>query len=292
MTVDSRMRETIVTQLGELAAERRLRLLYACESGSRAWGFASPDSDYDVRFIYARDRDWYLSLFPGPDVVELPVNDQLDVNGWDLRKALLLLRRSNGALIEWLHSPISYYVHKAAAGAMQALAKKAFLPETTSYHYLGMARKAAAHVLGQSLLRFKPYLYAFRPLLCCQWIIDELSPPPVLFQTLVTRYLPSGDTREALDRLLALKHESTEASHMPRRQEPELFAMLDGYLRRIPPFPRSPTIQPVGEGVLLAPFLTGPCGECRGVGPQSRYRGGLYLRPDANWGGRRSRRLL
>ena len=227
------MRDTIEKQLDQVAANHRVEILYACESGSRAWGFASPDSDYDVRFIYARDKDWYLSLFPGPDVVELPVDDQLDINGWDLRKTLVLLRKSNGALIEWLHSPIVYCVDEGTVGPLKLLAEKAFLPETTCHHYLGMAKKSAANVVGQSSLRLKTYLYAFRPLLCCQWIIDQRSPPPVLFQTLVARYLPGGAVREALDRVLSLKRESTESSHLPRAEDPELFAVLDGYLTRM-----------------------------------------------------------
>lgn len=79
-----------------------MRFLIAVESGSRAWGFPSPDSDYDIRFIHIHPRDWYLSLQPGRDVIERPIIDNIDLNGWDLRKALGLLLKSNAVVSEWL----------------------------------------------------------------------------------------------------------------------------------------------------------------------------------------------
>src|SRR5580698_9021306 len=94
--------------LAQLEAERQVRVLFACESGSRAWGFASRDSDYDVRFLYVHRRDWYLSVEARRDVIELPIAEDLDVSGWDLRKALRLLRKSNPPLLEWLKSPVVY----------------------------------------------------------------------------------------------------------------------------------------------------------------------------------------
>src|SRR6201990_2789542 len=94
--------------LAQVEAERHVRVLYACESGSRAWGFASRDSDYDVRFLYVHEPDWYLSVQDRRDVIEEPLSDELDVSGWELRKALRLLRKSNPPLLEWLKSPFVY----------------------------------------------------------------------------------------------------------------------------------------------------------------------------------------
>jgi len=101
---------TILERLAAIEHTELVHILYACESGSRAWGFASPDSDYDVRFIYVRPRDWYLSidLERRRDVIERPIEGVLDINGWDLRKALQLMRKSNPPLFEWLHSPLVY----------------------------------------------------------------------------------------------------------------------------------------------------------------------------------------
>ena len=94
--------------LSEVERKHGVRILYACESGSRAWGFASPDSDFDIRFLYARKNSEYLHVFEGGDTIEIPIEDDLDPGGWDVRKAAALLSKSNGALVEWLHSPIVY----------------------------------------------------------------------------------------------------------------------------------------------------------------------------------------
>lgn len=94
--------------VSNIEAERGVRVLYACESGSRGWGFASPDSDYDVRFIYVHPLPWYLRVSAQRDVIEVPISDELDINGWELRKALGLLKKGNATLIEWLDSPVVY----------------------------------------------------------------------------------------------------------------------------------------------------------------------------------------
>lgn len=102
------MEDTIRSRLDAIQASENVCIVYACESGSRAWGFPSADSDYDVRFIYVRPVEWYLSIDDKRDVIECPVEDGLDINGWDLRKALRLSRKSNPPLLEWLGSPIVY----------------------------------------------------------------------------------------------------------------------------------------------------------------------------------------
>lgn len=100
------MRKVIIEKLQQIEKQENVRILHAVESGSRAWGFESPDSDFDVRFIYVRPRDYYLKLEQTRDVLEFPINDLLDVNGWDLQKALRLLHRSNPSVFEWFKSPI------------------------------------------------------------------------------------------------------------------------------------------------------------------------------------------
>ena len=102
------MKDTIQKELAQIEQTQNVRILLAVESGSRAWGFASPDSDYDVRFIYVRPKDAYLRLQKHRDVIELPINDALDINGWDLTKTLRLLHKSNPTLFEWGASPIVY----------------------------------------------------------------------------------------------------------------------------------------------------------------------------------------
>ena len=138
----SQMHEKIITRLQEIESAESVRILYACESGSRAWGFASTDSDYDVRFIYLRPVDWYLSIDMERrrDVIEYPIQGLLDINGWDLRKALNLLRRGNPPLVEWLGSPIVYITRYTLAERMQALAMQHYHPIAALYHYLHMAQ--------------------------------------------------------------------------------------------------------------------------------------------------------
>ena len=94
------VRTRVEAELSRLETEHQVTVLFACESGSRAWGFASPDSDYDVRFLYVHRLPWYLQVEPGRDVIERPLDDELDVCGRELRKALYLLRRSNPTLLE------------------------------------------------------------------------------------------------------------------------------------------------------------------------------------------------
>ncbi len=123
--------QRVRTALAQVEAERNVRVLFACESGSRAWGFASRDSDYDVRFLYVHQRDWYLSVEDRRDVIEQPIAEDLDVSGWELRKALRLLRKSNPPLLEWLKSPVVYRhdpVFAAEFGALFAAALLRALP--------------------------------------------------------------------------------------------------------------------------------------------------------------------
>src|SRR4051812_21808205 len=198
-------------ELARLERERQVRVLFACESGSRAWGFASRDSDYDVRFLYVHQRDWYLSIEQGRDVIEEPLADELDVSGWDLRKALGLLRKSNPPLLEWLKSPVVYRHDPAFAVEFGALAAEFYSPRRCFAHYLHMAfgnwRKYLANRAEVSL---KKYLYVFRPLLACRWIERGLGQVPMLFQELVAGVLEEADVRSALAELVARKQAGDE----------------------------------------------------------------------------------
>lgn len=134
------MEDKILLQLKEIEAQKGVQILFACESGSRAWGFASPDSDYDIRFIYKHDLDYYLSLWEQPDVIEFMTEDDLDGSGWDLRKTVKLLAKSNAPLLEWLYSPVVYFQDDAFVQQMQALATECFSPIASLHHYLGTTK--------------------------------------------------------------------------------------------------------------------------------------------------------
>src|ERR1700748_282618 len=144
--------------LAQVEAERHLRVLFACESGSRAWGFASQDSDYDVRFLYVHQRDWYLSVEDRRDVVEQPLAGNLDVSGWELRKALRLLRKSNPPLLEWLKSPVVYRRDAQFTGEFEALMAQFYSPQRCFAHYLHMASgNWRAYLQGREQVSLKKY---------------------------------------------------------------------------------------------------------------------------------------
>jgi len=174
----------ILNKLQATEEEKHIKVLHAVESGSRAWGFASPDSDYDIRFIYKHELDYYLSLWEKPDVIEFMTAEDLDGSGWDLAKALKLLAKSNAPLIEWLHSPVVYYQDNDFLNQMQYFANQCFSPIATLHHYLGTT-KNFIEVCEAENVKLKSYFYALRTALAGKWIIDNNSFPPVAFADLL-----------------------------------------------------------------------------------------------------------
>lgn len=208
------MRKVIVEELKEIEARENVRILHAVESGSRAWGFASPDSDYDVRFIYIRPREFYLKLERTRDVLEYPINDLLDINGWDLQKALRLLHRSNPSLFEWFKSPIIYQ-QTAFSNEFTAMMEKYFLKKSGLYHYLNMANGNYREYLRGEQVKAKKYFYVLRPILACNWILRTNTPPPMLFSELVDAELPR-ELMVPIRDLLRIKMEVPELKLIPR----------------------------------------------------------------------------
>jgi len=210
--VSERVRDT----LARLESERNVRVLFACESGSRAWGFASRDSDYDVRFLYVHPRDWYLSIEDRSDIIAEPVADDLDLSGWELRKTLRLLRKSNPPLLEWLRSPVVYRYDPAFVAQFGALATLFYSPRRCFRHYLHMAvGNWRDYLRGRELVSLKKYLYVFRPLLACRWIERIGSQVPMQFARLVDGVLFETVVRNALDDLVARKQAGDELAVAP-----------------------------------------------------------------------------
>ena len=173
------MKDTIQKELAQIEQTQNVRILLAVESGSRAWGFASPDSDYDVRFIYVRPKDAYLRLQKHRDVIELPINDALDINGWDLTKTLRLLHKSNPTLFEWGASPI-VYLETDFAARFKSVMGRYFSSKRGLYHYIHMAAGNYREYIKGDMIKAKKYFYVLRPVLACRWILDKGSPPPML----------------------------------------------------------------------------------------------------------------
>lgn len=217
------MVEIIKEKLCDLEKENHIRILYACESGSRAWGFPSPDSDFDVRFIYARKKNDYLSIHEINDVIDLPVNEVLDIGGWDVKKALKLFLKSNGPLYEWLQSPIVYMDESGFATALQQLMPKYFSLRSAGNHYLSMAINTVNNDLQGEQIKMKRYFYALRSALACKWIVERQTVPPMEFGEL--RILVDGKSFQSdIDELLKLKAVSDEKTII------KPFPVLDDWL--------------------------------------------------------------
>lgn len=197
---------------------------------SRGWGFASPDSDYDVRFVYVNRLDWYLTVEPGRDVIEQPIGGELDVNGWDLRKALKLLHGSNPVLLEWLRSPIVYMQDEALVPRLRRLAEQHLSLDRAYRHYVSMARKnLREHLLGE-VVRYKKYLYVLRPLLAARWIREGRGAPPMRFADLAAATVDDCDLIDEINRLLEVKMRAGEAATSPRWER--IHAFIVGELDR------------------------------------------------------------
>ena len=232
--LSSAMRMRVQEELERLERERNVKVLYACESGSCAWGFASPDSDYDVRFVYVEKPDWFVQVDAPRDVIERPLDDELDVSGWELRKTLGLLRKSNPTLLEWLDSPLVYRQEDAATTRLRELAEVFYSPPAARNHYLSMAKKNFRGYLQDETVRFKKYFYVLRPLLAVLWIDQGRGRPPMTFIELLQTVDDPALLAE-VDELLALKRSADESAHGPRR--PALHAFIETQLQQPVPSP-------------------------------------------------------
>lgn len=232
---------TILERLAAIEPTHGVRILYACESGSRAWGFASPDSDYDVRFLYVRPRDEYLriDLERRRDVIECPIDGVFDINGWDWRKALQLMFKGNPPLFEWLHSPLVYRAQPGFPEAMQTVIPRYYARLPCAWHYLHMARGNYREYLQGDRVRLKKYLYVLRPLLAVNWLESGRGVVPMAFSTLVETLIPPGALRNAIDRLLYLKQGGEELAWGP--SIPTLNEWIEVELARLA---QGPTLTP------------------------------------------------
>ncbi|WP_461251928.1 nucleotidyltransferase domain-containing protein, partial [Treponema sp. R8-4-B8] len=209
------VKNTILERLPKIEEEHSVKILYAIESGSRAWGFESTDSDYDIRFIYVHKKDWYLNILPKRDVIEYPIVDEFDYSGWDLRKALFLLNKSNPVLFEWLKSPIVYYKDYYFYNIMEELSKPYFSPISSIYHYLHMANRNYRQYLQADEVKIKKYFYVLRPILACMWIENFKESPPLEFEKLLSQILDK-DLLEIINELLIKKKSGIELGIEPK----------------------------------------------------------------------------
>jgi predicted nucleotidyltransferase len=237
--IDPAVRREIGQRLDAVEAEG-VRLLMAVESGSRAWGFPSPDSDYDVRFVYVRPRDWYLSLAPGRDVIEHPIVDEIDLNGWDVRKTLGLLLKSNAVVSEWMKSPIRYRPDDRFIGRLAALADALLDPRALAHHYANLGRAASNRWLDRAGdVPVKKYFYALRPALAVRALrLDPTVRPPMNLQALIAVTDLPASFAGRIAELVEAKSRTNEMTNGTR--VPEIDRFIAEELARVAELPAAP----------------------------------------------------
>ncbi|GAA6138054.1 nucleotidyltransferase domain-containing protein [Arenicella sp. 4NH20-0111] len=230
MEIDSDIFSDVQKHLTEIEKEHSVVILQAIESGSRAWGFPSPDSDYDVRFIYAHPKDWYLQLSEERDVIELPINDELDIAGWDLRKALNLANKGNAVVQEWMVSPIVYR-QSVSHTRLSSLIEKAFSPIAAYHHYRSMAKKAFADIEQSEQKKLKRFFYFARATLSAKWIIERQTMPSIVFSELVEGLIDDVDMVDDIAQLIERKGLELEKSLL--EVPPKIYGLLSSIFQSL-----------------------------------------------------------
>ena len=235
------IRDEILARLQAAEQEHEVRILFAIESGSRAWGFASPNSDYDVRFIYAHPRSWYVAVDAEErrDVIEYPITDDIDLNGWDVRKALRLFWRCNPAFVEWIQSPISYIEAGGFRQSALGLLPTVYVAERGVHHYFSMAKTTYLGHLRGERVSLKKYLYVLRALLAIRWIEHHRAAPPIEFRELLAMIADDDALMDEIARLLRAKSAALElglASPIPRLNQ-----FIEAELARLDELPTAPS---------------------------------------------------
>lgn len=215
------MKTKIIEKLKTLEKEKNIEILFAIESGSRSWGFASLDSDYDIRFIYKHPVDWYLSPWEKKDTIEFMTEDDLDGSGWELKKVFHLLNKSNVPNLEHLFSHIFYVKNERFLELMKPLAEQAFSPVAVTFHYLSMSKKYLEYC-NKDEVKLKDYFYCLRTTLASKWVVEKGTFPPVIFHEMLD-LLPENILNK-VNFLLNVKSDNGEKYF--HAQDEELFEYL------------------------------------------------------------------
>lgn len=209
------MKVKILNKLTEIERQYDIKILLAAETGSRAWGFESGDSDWDVRFIYVHKLPWYLQVEQGRSVIEFMSDDrQLDFVGWDIRKTMGLFKDCNLTMLEWLHSPLLYTFEKEFTDRIKILEKDYFQVKNGLYHYFNLSSSIAGRHIINSQCEMKPFLYYLRGLLECQWIERYHTAPPVPFGRLVDAVVDDKTVKDGINRYVGLKKKGKEYDYV------------------------------------------------------------------------------
>ncbi|WP_444997411.1 nucleotidyltransferase domain-containing protein [Aliikangiella sp. IMCC44359] len=231
--ISKTIEKEIQKRLSNAEKEHNVKVIYAVESGSRAWGFASPNSDYDVRFIYVHLKDWYVAvnLEEKRDVIEYPIIDEIDISGWDVRKALRLFKKSNPSFVEWLQSPIVYRDDGVFSKTARELLTSNYSINKGIYHYRSMAKTNYRGYLRKSMVPLKKYFYVLRPLLSILWMEKYKTPAPIEFEKLRALVQSNKELDDAISELLERKKQSLEKEIAPA--VPVINHFIDAELARL-----------------------------------------------------------
>jgi predicted nucleotidyltransferase len=205
------IKSTIIQKLHDTENTHGVKIPLAIESGSRAWGFASPDSDYDCRFVYVHQPDWYLSVLEKKDFIEYAVDSTYDISGWDLRKAMKLIIKSNAVILEWLSSKEIYMMNEIAAGQLLDLAADFFNPLSVCHHYLSIARNYVERITSSDTAKLKSYFYVLRPLANITYIRQHGKMSYMEYGKTLSEIEMDSSILTIINDLLELKKESDES---------------------------------------------------------------------------------
>ena len=198
------MKQEIINHIEKLEKEKAIQILLAVESGSRAWGCPSPDSDYDIRIIYKRTKAEYLEIVDKPDSIDYFHGELLDINGWDIKKTLRLIRKSNATPFEWAQSPIVYREVEDFSNTLLDLSKAYFHGRHAVNHYRGIAKNSYFKNNLDGSIKLKKLFYVLRPIMAARWIIEKNEVPPMDIPKLIS-IIADDAIVEHINELLVIK---------------------------------------------------------------------------------------
>ncbi len=225
------MKDKIKKYLAEIEEEKQVKILWACETGSRAWGFPSTDSDYDIRLIYVHKKDWYLSLTNQKDSIERMLdNKEIDIAGWDLKKSLTLLKKSNASFLERIQSPIIYQADDAFISELLEISSSFYSKIATMHHYLSMAKKFIEELEAKEEFKLKKFFYTLRSAMVCKWIIEKEKMPPIAFEKIYKNLSLDENLIRRIEELIAMKSKVDEAYF--HKGEEELITFIKSCIKQ------------------------------------------------------------
>lgn len=218
--IDSDIEVNILSSLGQIEKDHHVKILHAVESGSRAWGFHSEDSDYDVRFFYIHKQYWYLTIYPGRDVIEIPIDTIYDISGWDIKKTLHLALKSNAVVMEWLQSPIIYKTNHTFTDALNDFCTQAYDQKALMHHYINLgARQLDQAWRTSDIIPIKKYFYMLRPAMALQWLEQNKTSVkniPMNIQELMQQSDTPADICNLINELIEQKKNCIEKKKIER----------------------------------------------------------------------------